>query len=190
MSGRCCHTRWMIDWPNALVGFALGVVATLLFWIPDRIRAGRQRRAETWESWKVAMKDLELLMWKPETRGADVYVARTRYPIDLWRAVLDDREGFMLLERAEGAYPSIEHYASRFASDPSPENNTRFLRAQDEWQAGRVAFANYSRNAQSEGYHQLVQREERQKNRRDLLRHPIKTMRRIRHNARMRKATW
>jgi hypothetical protein len=43
----------MIDWPNALVGFVLGVVASLLFWIPDRIRAGRQRQDELWESWKV-----------------------------------------------------------------------------------------------------------------------------------------
>ena len=170
----------MIDWPNALVGFLLGVAAMLLFWIPDRMRAGRQRQEELWESWKVAMKDLEILMWKPETRADDIYVARARYPIDLWRTVLTERGGFLLLERAEGAYSSVEHLGNQISADASPEKRARFLRAQGEWSSAREAFANYSRNAQSEGYDQLV--------RRDLLHHPIKTARRLRHNASMRKS--
>lgn len=178
----------MIDWPNALIGFALGVVATLVFWIPDRIRAQRQRRREIWESWKVAMMDLELLMWKPETRAYDIHVARSRYPIDLWRAVLTEREGFILLERAGSAYSSVEYFANRFSADASPENSARFKRAESEWSTARAAFANYSRNAQSEGYDQLVRREERQQNRRDLLQRPIKTTRRLRHDAQMRKS--
>ena len=178
----------MIDWPNALVGFALGVAATLLFWIPDRIRAGRLRQDEFWESWKVAMKDLEILMWNPETRAGDIYVARTRYPIDLWRTVLKEREGFLLLERAEGAYATVEHFGDQSPSDASSEKRERFQLAQSEWASARVAFANYSRNAQSEGYDQLVRREERQRNRREFLQHPIKTTRRLRHNSSMRKS--
>ena len=178
----------MIDWPNALVGFVLGVAATLLFWIPDRIRAGRQRQDELWESWKVAMKDLEILMWNPETRAGDIYVARTRYPIDLWRTILKERDGFLLLERAEGAYASVEHFGNEFSADASSEESARFLLAQSEWASARVAFTNYSRNAHSEGYDQLVRREERQRNRRDLLQHPIKTTRRLRHNSSMRKS--
>lgn len=177
----------MIDWPNALVGFAMGVAATLMFWIPDRIRAGRQRQEEVWESWKVAMKVLELLMWNPRMRSGDIYVARTRYPIDLWRSILKEREGFFLLERAEGAYASVEHFGRALTANSPSEQQARFLEAQGEWSSARVAFANYSRNAQTEGYDQLVRREERQRNRREFVQHPVETARRLRHNSRMRK---
>jgi len=176
----------MIDWPNVLVGFALGVAATLAFWIVDRARGGRQRRAETWESWKVAMSDLEFLMWKPETRSSDIFVARSRYPIDLWRAILTDREGFRLLERVEGAYSSVEYFAAQRVADPSPEKIERFARAESEWSDARTAFVNYSRSAKSAGYTKLVEREERQQLRRDALRHPITTTKQMRRNAQMR----
>jgi hypothetical protein len=176
----------VIDWTNALVGFGLGVVTTLLFWIPDRIRSERLRRAEAWESWKVAMKDLELLAWKPETRSNDLYVARARYPIDLWRAVLRDREGFHLFEKLEQSYWSVEYRADQLTANSSDETMANFAEAEARWLAARVAFANYSRNAQSAGYTILIRTEERQKDRRDLLRHPIRTSLRLRHNRHMR----
>jgi len=127
---------------NALIGFVLGAAATLLFWILDRIRAGRQRQDELWESCKVAMKDLEILMRNPETRAGDIRVARTHYPIDLWRTILKEREGFLLLERAEGTYSSVEHFGNQFSADASSEKRTRCLLAQSEWASARVAFAN------------------------------------------------
>lgn len=178
----------MIDWPNALAGFGFGVVTTLMFWIPDRIRATRERRRDLWEAWKVAMRDLELVAWKPETGSDDFHIARSRYPIDHWRAVLPDREGFILLEQLETSYPSVEHFHKQFAADPSDSNEERFRRAERRWIEARVAFANYSRNAQSSGYNQLVLREERQEIRRELFRHPSKAIQRLRLNAQMRKS--
>lgn len=178
----------MIDWPNALAGFVFGVLTTLMFWIPDRIRATRERRRDLWEEWKVAMKDLELVAWKPETRGGDFYVARSRYPIDHWRAVLPEREGFILLEQLEGSYPAVEHFGKQYVADPSDSVNAeRFRQAERRWNDARAAFANYSRKAQSIGYTQLVQREERQETRRYLLRHPFKAIQRMRLNAQRRK---
>jgi hypothetical protein len=59
-------TGIMIDWPNAVTGFGSGVLTTLMFWIPGRIRAKRERRRDIWEEWKVAMRDLEFVAWKPD----------------------------------------------------------------------------------------------------------------------------
>jgi hypothetical protein len=173
-------TDCMIDWPNALIGFGFGVLTTLMFWIPDRIRARRERRRDIWEAWKVAMRDLEFVAWKPETRSADFHVARSRYPIDHWRAVLNDREGFVLLEQLETSYPSVEHFANQFSADPSATNEQLFRRAETRWAEARVAFANYARNALSEGYTEVIRREERQQIQRDLLRHPLKALQRLR----------
>lgn len=179
----------MIDWSNALAGFGFGVLTTLMFWIPDRIRETRERRRDLWEAWKVAMKDLELVAWKPETRSVDFHIARSRYPIDHWRAVLPEREGFILLEQLEGSYPSVEHFGNQFAADPLDEVIAdRFRRSERTWSDARVAFANYSRKAQSSGYTQLVRREERQENRRYLLQHPFKALQRMRLNAQRRKS--
>lgn len=178
----------MIDWPNALVGFGFGVLATLMFWIPDRGRANRERHDDLWEEWKVAMKDLELVAWKPETRSADFHIAVSRYPIDRWRTVLPEREGFILLEQLEHSYPAVESFGNQFAADPSDINEERFRAAERRWSDARVAFANYFRRAQSRGYTQMVLREERQQIRRDLRRHPFKAVKRLRLNARERKA--
>lgn len=178
----------MIDWPNALAGFGFGVLTTLMFWIPDRIRATRQRRADLWETWKVAMKELELLALKPGTRGADFYVARSRYPVDDWRTDLPEREGFILLEQLQGSYPAVEHFANQFAAEPSDSNSERFAQAERRWNDARIAFVNYSRKAQSSGYTQLVRREERQQVLRDLLRHPFKAIQSLRLNAQVRKS--
>ena len=173
----------MIDWPNALTGFCFGVVTTLMFWIPDRIRAIRQRHAELWESWKVAMKEIELLTWKPETRNRDIYIARTRYPIDLWRTVLKEREGFHLLEQLEMAYSTVEHFAEKRSIKPPTASYLEFEQAETFWNDSRIAFANYSRGAQSKGYSELVQREQRRQFRRDFLRNPIRAVRESRSRA-------
>jgi hypothetical protein len=170
----------MIDWPNAITGFGFGVLTTLMFWIPDRIRAKRERRRDVREEWKVAMRDLEFVAWKPETRSADFHVARSRYPIDHWRTVLDDREGFVLLEQLETSYSSVEHFGKEFVADPSVRNEQLFRNAETRWLEARVAFANYARNALATGYTEVVRREERQQTRRDLLRHPFKPRQRLR----------
>lgn len=168
----------MIDWPNALTGFCFGVVTTLIFWIPDRIRAKRQRHAEMWEAWKVAMKDIELLTRKPETRSEDIYVARTRHPIDLWRTVLNERDGFELLERLEKAYSTFEYFTKRRSTNPPSTTYFQFEQAETAWNEARTAFVNYSRGAQSKGYMELLRREERRETIRKFLRNPFRGFRR------------
>lgn len=170
----------MIDWPNALTGFVFGILATSIFWILDRKRSKRERRLDMWEEWKVAMRDLEFVAWRPETRSADFHMARSRYPIDHWRKVLPEREGFILLEQLETSYPSVEQFGKEFAVDPSPINEDRFRSAERRWIDARVAFANYSRRAQANGYTEVILREERQEIRRDLFRHPFKAIQRSR----------
>lgn len=173
----------MIDWPNALTGFCFGVVTTLMFWIPDRIQAKRQRRAEMWETWKVAMKEIELLTFRPETRSRDIYVARTRYPIDLWRTVLKERDGFQILERLEVAYSTVERFAEKRSTNPPSASYFEFEQAETDWNDARIAFANYSRGAQSKGYTELVHREERQETMRKFLHNPIGALRQTRSQA-------
>lgn len=156
----------MIDWPNALTGFCFGVVTTLIFWIPDRIRAKRQRRAEMWEAWKVAMKDIELLTWNPETRNRDIY-------IDHWRTVLKERDGFQLLERLEMAYSTVEYLAEKRSTKPPSATYLQFEQAETAWDEARIAFANYSRGAQSKGYAELLRKEERRETTQKFLRNPL-----------------
>ncbi|KHL01610.1 hypothetical protein [Sinomonas humi] len=134
------------------------------------------------------MKDLELVAWNPQTRGGDFHIAASRYPIDRWRAVLPEREGFTLLEHLEHSYSAVEHVGSQFAADPSDVNKERFKAAERRWSDARVAFANYSRKVQSSGYTQMVLREEREQIRRDVMRHPVTAMKRLRLNARERKS--
>ena len=173
----------MIDWPNALIGFCFGVVTTLMFWIPDRIRAKRQRHAEMWEAWKVAMKDIEVLTWKPETRNRDIYLARTRHPLDLWRTVLKERDGFQLLERLERAYSTMEYIAEKRSANPPSATYFQFEQAETAWNDARIAFANYSRGAQSRGYAELLRREERRETMRKFLRNPLGVLRQTRSQA-------
>lgn len=182
------QNRRMIDWPNALVGFLLGVLATLAFWLIDRGRAKRQRRQDAMDSWKGAAKEIELLTFKADTTAADLYTTRVRYPIDTWRSVLGP-ESFRLLERLEGTYHTSEHLAQKVAEgDAVAADVERLQGAVAERREAILAFANFSRLAQSEGYHEVVSAEERKRTRRDYLRHPIKTQRRQWHNRRMRKS--
>src|SRR3712207_6273737 len=92
-----------IDWPNALVGFALGFLASLPLWLIDRRRSARERQRDAWDAWKGVAKEIELLTYRPETTAGDLYLARVKYPIDSWRAILGP-DTFRLLEAVESAY--------------------------------------------------------------------------------------
>ena len=74
----------MIDWPNAIVGFFLGVLVTLSFWLVDRHHARVQRRRDALDGWKGAAKEIELLLGSAETTAATLYTTRVKYPIDTW----------------------------------------------------------------------------------------------------------
>lgn len=176
----------MIDWPNALVGFVLGVAATLVFWFIDRARARRERRAEVWDAWKSAAKEIELMLGRPTTTAGSLYLARVKYPVDTWRAILGP-DSFRQLEDLQRSYGALEYWARTLSENPAdPELQAKFDSAMQERKEAMIAFANFSRQAQSDGYQAVIRAEARRDLRRDYLRKPISTWKRQRHNKRMR----
>ncbi|CAN5123953.1 hypothetical protein BH11ACT5_BH11ACT5_02600 [soil metagenome] len=174
-SDRMSH---MIDWPNALVGFILGVACTVVVWVIDHGREKAQRRDDAMDEWKTAAKQIELLTYKRETTAGDLYLERVRYPVDRWRAILGPDAGFRLLDNLEGAYQNTEGTLKLYVENETEEAHLRFQAAAQERQQALVAFANFSRRLQSSGYHEVVTAEQRRQIRRDYLRHPIRTWKR------------
>jgi hypothetical protein len=99
-----------VDWLDLLIGFALGVAGTLLFWIPDRRRARRATEAE----WTRAARQIEVLVLDPQTRGGALRTLTQSMPIDHWRSQLGPSD-FRLLEKLEGAYWRAQHAAGGHA---------------------------------------------------------------------------
>ena len=100
-----------------------------------------------------------------------------------WRTVLKERDGFQLLERLEVAYSTVEHFAEKRSTNPPSATYLQFEQAETAWNDARVAFANYSRGAQSKGYTELLRREERRETMRKFLRNPFGALRQTRSQA-------
>lgn len=183
----------MIDWPNLIAGFLLGLVPTGLLWWADHSKQKENRRQEVLDSWRGLAKEIELLLYQPDTTSMTIYTARSRHPIDTWRAVLGP-EPFRTLEELERAYATAENMPGLspqlvFQTDNRPESAMdRQRRAvwENRTQVS-MKFANMSRRMQDEAYQVVTEKERRQKLRADYLRHPFKTWNRERHNKRIRK---
>lgn len=173
----------MIDWPNLIAGFILGVVASLGFLIWDRRHERAKEKAEARSEWLSAASEIELVLWNQETTSTSLYSVVTRLPLERWRRLLGP-DDFRALERVQGAYASIEGFAARATDDAGIR---RFAQAAEELRASRIDFANLVRMSKSEEYTQLMDREERQKVRKNYRQHPIKTWKRERHNRRVRR---
>jgi hypothetical protein len=179
----------VIDWPNAIVGFVLGIAATCVFWAIDRRHAKRLRRLDALDSWKGAAKEIELLLWSKTTTSWMLYEARVKYPIDTWRSILGP-DDFRSLEEVENAFQTVEHLESKIATNTATASDIEWIeRALPRKRDAIVEFANRSRRMQSAGYHEVVTAEQRRATRRDLLHHPIRTTRRLAHNKEVRKST-
>lgn len=163
----------LLDWPNLIAGFVLGVLGTLPFRRRDLKRAKAEAVRAAREGWAKAAKRIELATWQPTTTAGDLYVLRTQYEVDYWRSLLGPKD-FKLLERLETAYQAVER-------EPTQER----LKQQTE---ARLAFANMSRRMQSQSYNEIVRAEERQRIRADYRRHPLRTWKRERRSKRMRRA--
>lgn len=177
----------MIDWANLIAGVVLGFLPGLALWMVDRSRGKRQRRADALTAWAVAAKELELAALRPGATSGDLYLARVRHPIDLWRSILGP-EDFRRWERVEGSFQAVETWSRRIQDGTGDgQDEERLVRALEERRTALAAFANVSRMMQSVSYDDVIDAEERRRVRRDYLRRPIKTWRRERHNARMRR---
>jgi hypothetical protein len=181
----------MIDVPNLVAGFVAGIITSLLFWIPDRVRAKREQYETALADWAVAAKSFELMFWAKGTAAADFYEKGRSYPLDRWRAILGPDQGFQLLEDVENALHGIEFWSGDDASqtiemDASSREQNR-AQAVATYRTARVQFANFSRRLQSDSYTKVIAAEERKQKRRDLRRHPIRTIKRLIQNRRIRK---
>lgn len=171
----------MIDWPNLLAGFLLGLVPTLLLWWNDHRQSQRARTEDARVAWMGAARDIELGA-RPESTAGDIFLLRTKYPIDRWRSILGP-DDFRALERLESAYQQVEFRVEQAEkAGRTPESIARIDAALLERRDAYVEFANLSRRMQSASYHEVVTAEERARTRRDYLRHPIRTWRRERRN--------
>lgn len=160
----------MIDWPNALIGFALGLLPTGLGWL----LSVRKRRADAAVEWLAVAEKIENTLWAP---GLDYERLRSAYStsqVDRWRTVLGP-ESFLLLEELEqavGLLPLVAH------DDAQVEAH------QARVSAAIKDFANWRRTTSSEAYQRLVVLEQRRASRARLVRHPVTTIRVLRRNAR------
>lgn len=184
----------MIDWPNLIAGFLLGLVPTLVLWWADHSKQKEERRREALDAWRGLAKEIELLLYRPDTTSMTIYTARSRHPIDTWRAVLGP-EPFRTLEELERAYVTAENMPGLspqlvFHTDNRPDSPMdRQRRAvRENRKQVIVKFANMSRRMQDEAYNRVTDKEERQRLRADYFRHPFRTWKRERYNRRVRKA--
>jgi len=186
------QTVLVLDWPNLLVGAAIGGVlgagVTATFWAIDHRGSRKTRMADVRADWAVAAKRLEILSMTPGTGSADFYLARVEYPIDRWRGILG-ADDFRKLDRLESAFGAAEHWSRQLAVLPNdPDAPMRAQRAIEELSAAVNEFANMSRAMQSTGYTDVTDREARAELRREYVRHPFRTLKRERQNKRVRRA--
>lgn len=181
----------MIDYPNLIAGFLLGLVPTGLLWWADHAKHKRERRQEALDSWRGLAKEIELLLFAPDTTWKTIYMARSRHPIDTWRSILGP-EPFRTLEEVERAFTAVEHMPVPlqlfiFTEDDSPETEDDRQRRVivERKRRAIVAFSNMSRSMQDEAYQEVIHKEERARVRAAYWRHPLRTWRRERHNRRM-----
>jgi hypothetical protein len=182
----------VIDFPNLIAGFLLGLVPTGLLWWADHAKHRRERRQEALDAWRGVAKEIELLLFAPDTTWKTIYTARSRHPIDTWRAILGP-EPFLALEEVERAFTAVEHMPAPsrffiFEEDTTPETESDRQRRAIVEQKRRavIGFSNMSRAMQDEAYQEVIHKEERDRLRVDYRRHPFRTWKRERHNKRMR----
>jgi hypothetical protein len=71
----------MIDWPNLIAGFLLGLVPASIGWFLER----RKLRADIAQQWLAVAGGLELAAWKRDVTAAALHTEQAGHPIDCWR---------------------------------------------------------------------------------------------------------
>lgn len=176
------------DWIGVLLGFGLGLIP----WLIDRASHRRQQRLDALSSWRSVSKQIELMLYKPDTTSATIHAARAAFSVDRLRATLGPKD-FRLLEDVEQAYALVETVPpplQMWGTVNTPKAPWDGLRERYEKQRDEAvtAFANRARQMQDEAYAELTAAENRDQLWRDYRAHPIKTWKRERHNKRVRAA--
>lgn len=172
----------MIDWPNLIAGFILGVIASLAFLLWDRRHERRKEKDEARSEWLSAASEIDLVLWKSETTSGTLHTVVTRLPLERWRRLLGP-DDFRALERVQNAYAGVELWSPRAAEDEAAMQ--RFVQAADELRAARTEFVNRVRMQKATDYLRVVGDEFRQATLGEYRQHPIETWKRVRHNRRV-----
>lgn len=172
----------MIDWPNLIAGFILGVVASLGFLIWDRSHERAKTRLEARSAWITAATEVVRISWQPDASSGSVYKATASLPVDHWRRILGP-DDFVALERMHNAFATVEAQ-SLHATDEA--GRQRLAEAQEHLRRARNDFSDRVHFARGDEHTSLIDREHKRKVRRDYRQHPIITWKRERHNRRVR----
>lgn len=177
----------MIDWPNLLIGAVVGAVVTAIPWAIDHGLARRARRADVLTAWATAAKQLEILLWTPDTTSADLFRLRASFPIDRWRKTLGPGD-FRLLEGVERAFHDTERASLALEKAPDDASlHAGLVTAYEARQDAQEAFSNRSRAMQSESYDEVTHAEERAAIRRAYRSQPIATFKSRRRSRQLRR---
>ena len=154
----------MIDWPNLIAGFVLGLVPTGIGWLRSR----KKLREDLGHQWLAAARELEIVSWRPDLTSGALHAAQVGYPLDHWRGVVGG-SGFVLFDQMSGALQNAEGMSApvRTAADAERANV-----AVQRFHEARIAFANWVRGESSQDYSKVVTRERQAQYRRAFVRHP------------------
>lgn len=174
----------MIDWPNLIGGFILGIATSAAFWLLDRARERRKEKHQALSDWMSAASNIELLLWKPDTTAATIYAATAVLPLDRWRRLLGP-EDFQALDRVQALSAATQALSVNAANNE--ETMARFAQASIDLGDAKVTFANRVRFRKADAYNRVMGRENQRTIRVDFYRHPIRTYKRERHNRKVRR---
>lgn len=171
----------MIDWPNLIAGFLLGLVPSVVILIVERRHDRAKTREEVEAEWIAAATELLRETWQDDASSGSLWKAAAGLPLDRWRRVLGP-DDFVAFERVHNAFATVES-ASGHAFDEA--GRQRLAQAAEHLRIARMEFHNRVALARDEAYNRNVEREERAKVRQDYRQHPIQTWKRQRHNRRV-----
>ena len=88
----------MIDWPNLIAGFVLGLVPTGIGWLRSR----KKLREDLGHQWLAAARELEIVAGRPDLTSGALHAAQVGYPVDHWRGIVGG-SGFVLFDQMSRA---------------------------------------------------------------------------------------
>ncbi|MBX3093604.1 MAG: hypothetical protein KF680_03560 [Cryobacterium sp.] len=167
----------MIDWPNLLIGAALGALVTGGFWAGDHFLFRRRKRSEAMAAWFLAASELIDLLDSPETDAEVLNRAVRRYPLALWRGVLG-RSYFEEFDAVKYSFDSVYFWVGRLRGKDASPHTGEFLEADIErLNASMRAFREVIEGIYTQMNAEISNAEHRAEQLRRLLRHPIDALR-------------
>lgn len=149
-----------INWPELVIGAALGFGLSLPFYFHQR----SERKREVGISWTKDLRSLEPLLFAPGLTYSKLYTATSAFPLDHYRRVLGPSD-FRLLENFQNVLVEVEN--------PPPTSTVADrARALERANTLHTELVNCGRFRSSQEYTHLIERERWQERRR----HPFRAI--------------